>query len=86
MFYYPGSVQGQRAATLVADGLKTLYPLPNRVRAEPTTSVGEVRRVRAPSVFLELGYHDNADDVFLLFFIGCIVLRILIILLYPVVT
>ena len=27
-----------------------------------TTSVGEVRRVRAPSVFLELGYHDNADD------------------------
>ena len=62
VFYYPGSVQGQRAATLVADGLKTLYPLPNRVRAEPTTSVGEVRRVRAPSVFLELGYHDNADD------------------------
>ena len=35
VFYYPGSVQGQRAATLVADGLKTLYPLPNRVRAEP---------------------------------------------------
>ena len=62
VFYYPGSVQGQRAATLVADGLKTLYPLPNRVRAEPTTSVGEVRRVRAPSVFLELGYHDNPDD------------------------
>ena len=62
VFYYPGSAQGQRAATLVADGLKTLYPLPNRVRAEPTTSVGEVRRVRAPSVFLELGYHDNADD------------------------
>ena len=24
--------------------------------------IGEVRRVRAPSVFLELGYHDNADD------------------------
>ena len=46
VFYYPGSVQGQRAATLVADGLKTLYALPNR----------------APSVFLELGYHDNADD------------------------
>ncbi len=55
VFYYPGSVQGQRAATLVADGLKTLYPLPNRVRAEPTTSVGEVRRVRAPSIFLESG-------------------------------
>ena len=47
---------------LVANGLKTIYPLPNLVRAEPTTSIGEVRRVRAPSVFLELGYHDNPDD------------------------
>ena len=62
VFYYPGSVQGQRAANLVANGLKTIYPLPNLVRAEPTTSIGEVRRVRAPSVFLELGYHDNLDD------------------------
>ena len=62
VFYYPGSVQGQRAANLVANGLKTIYPLPNLVRAEPTTSIGEVRRVRAPSVFLELGYHDNPDD------------------------
>ena len=62
VFYYPGSAQGQRAANLVANGLKTIYPLPNLVRAEPTTSIGEVRRVRAPSVFLELGYHDNPDD------------------------
>ena len=62
VFYYPGSVQGRRAATLVADGLKAIYPLPNNVRAEATTAIGEVRRVRAPSVFLELGYHDNPDD------------------------
>jgi hypothetical protein len=62
VFYFPGSAQGQRAATLIADGLKNIYPLPNNVRAEPTTSVGEVRLVRAPSVFIELGYHDNRDD------------------------
>lgn len=62
VFYFPGSAQGQRAATLVADGLKTIYPLPNNVRAVPTTSIGEVRQVRAPSVFIELGYHDNVDD------------------------
>lgn len=62
VFYYPGSTAGQRAAQIVADNLKTIYPLPNLVRAESTTSIGEVRRVRAPSVFLEIGYHDNVDD------------------------
>ena len=62
VFYYPGSAEGKRAAQLIANGLKTIYPLPNKVRAESTTSIGEVRRVRAPSVFLELGYHDNPDD------------------------
>lgn len=62
VFYYPGSSQGQQAAQLVADGLKTIYPLPNDVRAEPSTSIGEVSQPRAPSVFLELGYHDNRDD------------------------
>lgn len=62
VFYYPGSSQGRRAAQIVADNLKTIYPLPNQVRAESTTTIGEVRRVRAPSVFIELGYHDNPDD------------------------
>ena len=62
VYYFPGSRQGQRAAQIVADNLKTIYPLPNQVRAESTTAIGEVRRVRAPSVFIELGYHDNADD------------------------
>lgn len=62
VYYYPGSAQGRRAAELVAENLKAIYPLPNRVRAEGTTAIGEVRRVRAPSVFIELGYHDNTDD------------------------
>ena len=62
VFYYPGSTQGQRAANIIADGLKAIYPLPNLVRAESTTAIGEVRRVRAPSVFLELAFHDNEDD------------------------
>ena len=62
VYYYPGSSAGRRAAEIVADNLKTIYPLPNLVRAEGTTAIGEVRRVRAPSVFLEIGYHDNRDD------------------------
>lgn len=62
VFYFPGSSEGRRAAEIVAANLKDIYPLPNNVRAEGTTAIGEVRRVRAPSVFIELGYHDNPDD------------------------
>ena len=35
-FYYPGSVGGQRAAELIAQELRKIYPLPNKV----TTSLG----------------------------------------------
>lgn len=62
VFYYPGSPNGQRAANLIADGLKTIYPDPNKVRTESTTSLGEVARVNAPAVLIELAFHDNTED------------------------
>jgi len=62
VFYYPGSASGQRAAELIADGLKTIYPDPNKVRTEATTTLGEVARVNAPSVLIELAFHDNVED------------------------
>ena len=61
-FYYPGSVNGRRAAELFVENLKEIYPLPDRVRTEATTSLGEVRQPRFPSVLLEIGYHDNYED------------------------
>ena len=62
VFYYPSSARGREAAEIIADGLKAIYPLPDRVETRSTTAIGEVRQPRAPSVFLELGYHDNPDD------------------------
>ncbi|MCI9156969.1 MAG: SH3 domain-containing protein [Lawsonibacter sp.] len=62
VFYYPGSANGQRAANLIADGLKTIYSDPNLVRTEATTTLGEVARVNAPSVLIELAFHDNVED------------------------
>ena len=62
VFYYPGSVQGRRAAEIMANNLRSIYPLPDDVRALPSTTIGELRRTRAPAVFLELAYHDNYDD------------------------
>ena len=61
-FYYPGSVGGQRAAELIAQELRKIYPLPNKVTTRPTTSLGQVRQPRFPSVLLEIGYHDNYSD------------------------
>lgn len=62
VYYFPGSLEGLRAAEIIAENLKTIYPLPYQVYVDGTTHIGELRRVRAPSVFLELGYHDNEDD------------------------
>ncbi len=62
IYYYPGSAKGKRAADIVAENLKSIYPLPSKVRAVPTTALGEVRQTKAPSVFVELAYHDNLED------------------------
>lgn len=65
-FYYPGSARGRRAAELIAEELRKIYPLPNRVFTRDTTTLGEVSRSRAPAVLVEIGYHDNyADAVWL---------------------
>lgn len=61
-FYYPGSSQGQRGAELIAEQLREIYPLPQEVRTQPITTLGEVRRSRAPAVLVEIGYHDNPED------------------------
>ena len=61
-FYYPGSEQGQRAAELIAEELREIYPLPELVTTRPTTALGEVRQSRAPAVLVEIGYHDNYED------------------------
>lgn len=61
-YYYPTSVDGLRMAELIVDALKAIYPLPNRVQALSSTTIGEVRRTRAPSCLVEIGYHDNPDD------------------------
>ena len=61
-FYYPTSTQGQRAAQIFANNLRAIYPLPDKVTTQATTSLGEVRDSKFPAVLLEIGYHDNYAD------------------------
>lgn len=62
VFYYPGSASGQRMADIMVQNMREIYPLPELVRAVPTTSLGEVTRTSAPSVLIEVAYHDNVQD------------------------
>lgn len=62
VYYYPGSAKSERAAELIAQAMRTVYPNPSAVKTVPTTSLGEIRRTRAPSVLIEAAYHDNPQD------------------------
>lgn len=61
-FYYPTSAQGRRFAELIVEQLRDIYPLPDKVTARSTTTLGEVRLSRFPAVLAEIGYHDNYAD------------------------
>lgn len=62
VYYYPYGQNSKRAADIFVKNLKLVYPLPEKVRAVPTTSLGEVTRSKAPAVLLEIAYHDNLQD------------------------
>lgn len=62
VYYAPNSTKGRRAAEIIANNLKTIYPIPSLVRAISTTRLGEVTRTKAPAVLIEFAYHDNVND------------------------
>ena len=61
-YYYPTSTRGQRAAEIMANNFKMIYPNPDKVKTIATRSLGEVSRTRAPSVLAEVAYHDDPQD------------------------
>ncbi len=66
IYFAPASGQSEKLANIIANNLKSIYPLPDKVRALPTTTLGEVLRTKAVAVLCELGYHDNfADEAWL---------------------
>ena len=61
IYYYPTSAKGKRLAELIALNLKAIYPNPDLVDIRATTTIGEVRRTKAPAVLIEFAYHDNEE-------------------------
>ena len=62
VYYYTPSTEGRRAAEIIADNFKNIALEPSLVRAIPTTTLAELRRTRAPSVLIEVAYHDNLTE------------------------
>ncbi|MCD8188434.1 MAG: SH3 domain-containing protein [Ruminococcus sp.] len=66
IYFAPNSQSSERLANIIANNLKSIYSLPDKVSAVPTTSLGEVTQTRATAVLCKLGYHDNyADEAWL---------------------
>lgn len=62
VYYYPTSAKGKRAADIIAENFKDIYPLPERVKTVASTALAELRRTKAPAVLIETAYHDNLAD------------------------
>ena len=62
IYFAPGSADSEKLANIIANNLKSIYPLPDKVRAVPTYTLGEVLNTKAVAVLCELGYHDNYAD------------------------
>lgn len=59
-YYYTDSARGRQIAEIMAENYKKIYN--GRIQVLPTTSLAELRRTRAPSVLVEVGYHDNPAE------------------------
>lgn len=62
VFHYPNSAKGEAAAGAIANHIREIYPQPELVSVQPSTSIGEVAKVRAVAAFSEVAYHDNEAD------------------------
>ncbi len=66
IYFAPKSNYSEKLANIIANNMKSIYPLPDKVRAVATTYLSEVLNTKAVAVLCELGYHDNfADEAWL---------------------
>lgn len=62
VYYYQGSAQGEALAQLIAANMRNIYPYPELVGITPNRSLYELINTVAPTVLVEIAYHDNQED------------------------
>lgn len=62
VYYNPNNRWSRKFADFVGENFKVIYPDPDKVDVLPTYTLAEVKNVNAPSVLIEIAYHDNPSD------------------------
>ncbi|MDF2656538.1 MAG: N-acetylmuramoyl-L-alanine amidase [Bacillota bacterium] len=62
VYYHATSSQGRKAANVIAENLREIYPVRKLIATIPTTTYAELRKTLSPAVLIELAYHDNFED------------------------
>ncbi|MBQ7103910.1 MAG: N-acetylmuramoyl-L-alanine amidase [Anaerotignum sp.] len=62
IYYYAGSENGEEMADIIEDEFEEIYPDEDKVQTMSTLTLRELRRTDAPSVLVEVAYHDNPED------------------------
>ena len=62
VYYFPTSHKGSLLAQIIANNMKSVYPLPDKVSVKTSASFAELRRTSSPAVLVEVAYHDNEED------------------------
>ncbi|MBO5149930.1 MAG: N-acetylmuramoyl-L-alanine amidase, partial [Anaerotignum sp.] len=53
---------GEEMADIIEDEFEEIYPDEDKVQTMSTMTLRELRRTNAPSVLVEVAYHDNVED------------------------
>lgn len=62
IYYFPGSIQGRRAANIFANNYRQIYPMPQNVKIIPLGTLIELNKTSMPAILFEVAYHDNITD------------------------
>lgn len=62
VYYYGNSEAGEEMADIIEDEFEEIYPDEDKVQTMSTMTLRELRRTNAPSVLVEVAYHDNVED------------------------
>ncbi|MEL7656299.1 MAG: N-acetylmuramoyl-L-alanine amidase [Bacillota bacterium] len=64
VLYYDDNPEGRKSAEIIAENFKSIYPRPDNVAIISNETLRELKETKAPTVLVEVGYHNNPLDAY----------------------